>query len=1273
MLSATILVLNNYGRWVQARAVLDSCSTTNLISEQCFKKLCLQSQPCVASIGSVNNQGTSSNAFTQIQFKSLYSNFKKQLSCLIVPIISEHEPRNVFPRNKIKIPSKINLADPEFHKPRPIEILICSGAAISLIQPGQINLNAIHSDLYLQQTKLGWSVVGGLGNEPSSRSFSCNLTDLQNSIERFWVIEEVGGKLELNSEAELCEAHYCLNTTRNSDGRYVVKLPFRHNKVELGDSRTQALRRFYSLHKKLENNPSLKIEYHKVMKEYIDLGHMSLVDDESEDGYYIPQHPVVKESSTTTKLRVVFDASAKTNTGISLNKVLMVGPTIQDKLFEHLLRFRTYKYVMIADIEKMYRQINVHPDDRKYQRIFWYHNNQISVFNLNTVTFGVASSPFLAIRTLQRLADDEAQTFPEASKILKRDVYVDDLLMGANTLEGILKLRDDIIELLKRGHFNIQKWASNHQHALDNIHEKIIGLDNVIEQKEVSKPLGIKWNSKLDKFLYTVKPIENNIKYTKRYILSEIAKIFDPLGLLGPIIVVAKLLMQECWKNTNDWDELIPLTLAKKWSALTQQLSEMKEISIPRALLISDSIEVQIHGFCDASIHGYGACIYVRSIDNNGKIMVNLACSKSRVTPLSKNEKYTIPRLELCGALVLTQLYQTSINVFTIPISQVYMWTDSTIVLNWLQKSPQTLKIFEANRVEKIQKLGPNVIWKHVQTHHNPADALSRGQFPKDFELNSSWFSGPDWLSKSDNFWPKSENIKAFEFTQTSSFLTNNTAKSFYINCSSYKKLINVIALIIRSLKRKSFKASIRDGPLTVSERHHAEIKLLSLIQREQFYTEIIQLQKSELIKGPKLSALTPFLDENGLIRVGGRLRKSNLPSNQKHPILLPSYHHVTDLIIAKTHLKNRHAGNSSTLFAIRQQFYLLDGKNQVRKIIRSCIECLRFKPTPIQAKMSDLPEARVCAAHFFQHVGVDYFGPVFIKEKKFRNTKTIKTYGCVFICMATKALHIEIASDLSTEGFLFAFRRFIGRRGIPSHVYSDNGLNFVGANNQLRELYALINSELFQRKISEFAVENKIKWQFNPPESPHFGGIWEAAVKSFKHHLKRVIGDKLLTYEEMYTLGVEIEAILNSRPLYALSVDPNDPLAITPGEILIGRPLTSLPDPDLSSIPANRLSVLQYITRTRQDFWRRWHLEYLSELQRRQKWTESKGFIKKGSIVVLMNRKQPCGRWPLGVITDIFPGDDGVTRVVNVKTSTGSYSRNVTNICPLPLKNIDL
>ncbi|CAK9826901.1 hypothetical protein ANTRET_LOCUS4669 [Anthophora retusa] len=318
---------------------------------------------------------------------------------------------------------------------------------------------------------------------------------------------------------------------------------------------------------------------------------------------------------------------------------------------------------------------------------------------------------------------------------------------------------------------------------------------------------------------------------------------------------------------------------------------------------------------------------------------------------------------------------------------------------------------------------------------------------------------------------------------------------------------------------------------------------------------------------------------------------------------------------------------------------------------------------------MGNLPKDRVTLIRPFQTTGIDYCGPFFIKERKYRNTKRLKVYVAVFVCFATKAIHLELVSDLSTDAFLASLRRFFARRGFAQTIYSDNATNFVGAKNSLSEIQTFLESKQHQQSITNYLINKGVTWHFSPPRSPHFGGLWEAAVKGFKFHLRRTIGEVLFTYEELNTYVIEIEAILNSRPLIPLSPDPNDLTALTPAHYLIGESLTGLPEIDILNVPTNRLSAWQHIQRVKQHFWTRWQKEYLNELNIRSKWRErSTIHLQPGTLVVLKEENLPPMRWSIGRIVETHPGEDQVVRVVTVKTASGIYRRSVRNICPLPI-----
>lgn len=745
--------------------------------------------------------------------------------------------------------------------------------------------------------------------------------------------------------------------------------------------------------------------------------------------------------------------------------------------------------------------------------------------------------------------------------------------------------------------------------------------------------------------------------------MSEIAKIYDPLGLLGPVVLYAKQLIQEMWRDQIHWDESVTQNVQSRWSEFSQQFESINEISFDRKLFIEGYHSFQIHGFCDASNVGYGACLYVRSVNKNNESVCKILCAKSRVSPL---KTVTIPRLELCGALLLARLYRETYAALNAVPAKVIFWCDSTIVLHWLNTPPHRLKTYVANRVVEIRENTESHAWRHIRSDDNPADALSRGQLPYAFLKNKIWRSGSTWLTNNEDDWLKQlmQTIEIPELKQNICLVSTVTDYSILERYSSHSKLCRVVARCLRLRLNNAY-----HGPLCPKEIDEVEIRVIKLLQASQLLDELKKLNGKQPYRG-KLVNLSPFIDENGVLRVGGRLQSSRLTFSQKHPMLLPNRNSVTDRIIRETHERNFHTGIQNTLYQLRRKYWLTDGKNQVRKIIRTCVRCSRFEAQTTNYKMGNLPAHRICETIPFTNTGMDFCGLLYMKEKKYRNRIKIKAYVCVFVCMTIKAVHLEVISDLTTEGFLAALRRFVARRGLPKTIYSDNGTNFVGANNKLKELYALFNSNEHTELINQYSNNHHITWHFIPPNAPHFGGLWESTVKLFKHHFKRVVGDSLFTFEELNTFTIEIEGILNSRPLTSLSSDPNDLHALTPAHYLIGRPLTAPPERELQSVPANHLSTWQHITKVRQDFWARWHLEYLNELQKRAKWNKDVPNLTVGTIALIKERNLPCTQWAIGKITKLHPGADGVARAADLKTSKGEIRRAIKSLCPIPVEH---
>lgn len=478
---------------------------------------------------------------------------------------------------------------------------------------------------------------------------------------------------------------------------------------------------------------------------------------------------------------------------------------------------------------------------------------------------------------------------------------------------------------------------------------------------------------------------------------------------------------------------------------------------------------------------------------------------------------------------------------------------------------------------------------------------------------------------------------------------------------SSWQKLVRCVAYILKFIRIKVPKMS----SLLTENNETAELILLRVVQKEHFKEEIACLEKGKLVAS-NIRQLRPFLHD-GLIRVGGRLANANISYDQQHPFLLPKKTHLVTLLIDYYHKINFHAGPNLLLSLLRQNYWIISARSVVRNRVKSCNFCFRTRPQTFPPLMADLPTPRVTQVKPFLHTGVDYGGPFFATPTKRRGIKSQKVYLCLFVCLTTRALHLEIAADLSTDAFMRAFKRFLSRRGPCAVVYSDCGTNFIGAKSNLDSIYKFMESDTYKRSFEIELDKHKIKWKFNPPASPHFGGIWEAGIKVVKTHLNRVVGNHILTIEELTTVVTEIEALMNSRPLCCLSPDPSEPLALTPAHFLTLTPLKTLPATNLNDENTNYVNRKHLVDQMVQSYWKRWHVEYLHTLQVRQKWNTPSLPVKIGLIVLVRHDNMPPLHWPLGIITEVFAGKDGIIRVVNVKIKNKIYNRPVVRLCPLP------
>ncbi|XP_073811701.1 uncharacterized protein [Musca autumnalis] len=746
LLFTALVEVESNGQRFEARAIIDSGSQSTFVSEKLKNRLRLPTKRNLVHVSGLNPamMETSTQACIFTLRSRLNPDFKLDVWAPVLKTLAFNlPPRNVDIENYDDLDQP--LADPRFNKSRPVDILIgldISSNIFDLAVPMRS-----HGSLLTHKTVFGWTVGGPVERSTqSTRQVSLfNAVALDNLLTQFWEVEETPIETLRSKEDIYCENLYKTTTSRTASGRYMVDLPFR-NDEELGRSRNIAMAQFLRMEKILEKKPDIKDLYDKTIIEYLDLGHMKKISGEdisNGPSYYLPHHAVIKPDRVTTKLRVVFNASSPSDNKKSLNDILYPGPILQQDLILQTLKWRFFKFVYNADITKMYRQILVNPSQTRYQRILFRTSPRgpIEDFELLTVTFGVNCAPFLAIRTLLQLAEDVKETHPLASQILQNNMYVDDVLAGGHTVEEAVTSMNQLNSALSSAGFDLRKWSSNNPLIISDLPPEKLLSDDCLHLSEnlVTKTLGIKWNISSDSFSFPQPDITLKSTFTKREVLSIIARFFDPCGWLAPIIVVAKLIMQQIWLDKVGWDEgLRPLT-SFAWENFLRSCPDIKHQKVPRWIHYTPSCKIGIHGFCDASEKAYAATLFIR-LEENNDIQTHLLVAKTRVAPV---KKISLPRLELCGAVLLAKLTSSIIPKLNLGKHDTYFWTDSTIVLAWLKKPPCVWNTFVGNRVSDIVEKVGTTDWGHVDSPDNPADVATRGCSSNDLQSHDLWSNCP--------------------------------------------------------------------------------------------------------------------------------------------------------------------------------------------------------------------------------------------------------------------------------------------------------------------------------------------------------------------------------------------------------------------------------------------------------------------------------------------------------------------------------------------------
>lgn len=1197
-----------------------------------------------------------------------------------------------------------HLADPNYFKPMEVHIILGVGFFAKIIKA---SLGTTSHGTTLLDTDFGIVMLGehfdSINMETGTvlSAIDDSLGDkLNKMLEKLWDQDKIESDILNESpwteEERMVEEHFINTHKRDVEGRFIVRIPFKPNVQSIGSSRQIALHRFLSNERKLNNTPELKEFYVEQMRELQRNGHMQEVTRSHLPGtirYYIPHHCVMKNP------RVVYDASCKTNTGVSLNEMQMLGPKLQTELHTTLMRFRRHKVAVYADIKKMFNQVRLAEDQWDCQRIFWRENSdqELKEYWLTVVTFGLTSSAHLAVRCVMQAAREAADMYPEAAKAIEKDFYMDDCVTGTNTVEQAIKLANEINQILSGAGFILRKWKSNEPELLQAFGsaDQNDECAMVFSEDGETSVLGVKWLLQTDQFTFVVKTPTFTGPLTKRKIVSFVAQLYDPDGYISPVVVIGKIIIQELWKAGLDWDEPVDERMERMWSDLWNEIIELEKFKIDRWIGTSDQTKSKLIGFSDSSKLAFGAVIFIRTEYPNGMIKSNLLTSKSRVAPL---KTATIPRLELAAAELLARLMIEVKGSMEFNDMEYILYTDSSITLYWIRKPPASLKTFVSNRVKSIQTNSDLKCWHYVNTKQNPADLLSRGAKPSELVDNKLWLYGPEWLQLPETQWPQEQfpltvkydenlELRAHVVTEFKSALSINKVTeipgqgnrvSILEYANKMEKALRILAYVIRYVNairnrykppKKGTRSADREIlPPSSQEKAWAMEYFIKKSQQEHFNPELTALEQNKrLPEKSKLEPLKPILDNRGVMRVGGRLDQANIDYEMKHPAIIPKNSRLAWLLMDLSHRTNHHGGAQVAMQHLRQKYWIPQLRDEYRKYNRSCIECVRNSQELQDQLMGELPADRVRPGRAFLATGVDYAGPFHKKYVDRDGTiiKKVKFWTVIFVCMKTKAVHLDTVDDLTSASFIACFERLISRRGAVRKLFSDNGTCFVGAEKEIARAF-----REWRKDGTVDAIANKgTVWTFMTPAAPHQGGIYEAAVKSMKFHLKRVVGSRVMEQEQFRTLLCKIEAVMNSRPLTALTDDPKDVQALTPAHFLIMEEFVAPPpfqyttEKDLQGrkLWEKRQELLEH-------FWNRWQNEYLTTLQERKKWRREKENVKVGQLVILKDENLPPASWTMARIKELLPGKDGLVRNVVVETNRTILKRPVQKICILPV-----
>ena len=1155
------------------------------------------------------------------------------------------------------------------------------------------------------KTSLGWVLSGPLEIEKSRLAHHAMVTTvmtapvneiqseealrLDSIVEKFWETEEVAANDEVSDETFVKEFQRKIEF----DGsHYSVPLPLKDGIDEIPDNFGLAKGRLFSLLRDLRAKPDILEKYDQLIKQQDIEGYTEIIDPVvSTPGkvHYVPHRPIIRDSKSTP-IRMICDPSAKMKNNVSLNECLDPGPSLLPKIFDLLVRNRCFKFALIGDVKSAYMNMRVQEEFRDLLRFMWVSdihsdNPEIVFRRFVSVLHGLNAAPFILGAVFDNHMNKYAETNQEIVEKFLRDIYMDDLISGAQRFDEVFELYSKSKELMRRGGFRLLKWAINSQELRAKIKESEINVFKEPESVDVDgeqKMVGVSWHVSEDWIESSMDPVSERAvdckKFTKRFVMKVVASLFDPLGIHSPVMIILKLLLQEVHQLKIDWDVEIPGEIRLKWDNILKNIQKVPVIRVPRFYLqgggdLNDVKTAQLHGFCDASGKAYGCVVYLRVEFVGGNVINRFVASKTRVNPIKLKN---IPRLELLSCLLLSNLLKViKMALVDIVVDETFCWTDSMDCFWWINQSDKIWKRFIQNRVKKIRTNVPGIKWRHCPGEINPADIPSRGDYLIKKETKKIWLEGPEFLTCSREDWPKIPSqphnfIDEANSTVGETVAVNATVEkdtrgiSKLIDANkfhSFNRLVLVTACVVRFIhnaRAKKKKLQQMTGDISLEEKANARVMWLIEEQRTIDDKKFNQLKVS-------LGAFKDVSD-GGVIKLRGRLEHSDLDGAAKTPIFVPKESSLNDLIISDAHRKVLHSGMKDTLTEVRSVYWLVRGRAKVKSFLYRCYLCKKYGARLLQKPpAAPLPDVRAQYSDPFAVTGVDYLGPLYAYPTPTRKDETLeKVHVVLFTCAVTRAVHLDLVPDVSSAAFVNCLRRFVSRRGIPKLIISDNAKCFLGP------------------ELRKYTKERDIEWQFIMEKSPWWGGFYERLVQVVKRPLRKILRRSHVTYDELLTIITEIEAVVNCRPLcYLYSDDVEETL--TPSHLLTGKRLISstrvFPGELRDETSTSLTNRVRYLRSLIEQFERRWKHEYLTELreyQRNHNRLPAKQ-LKIGDVVLISDDKLPRNRWRMGKVEALIPSKDGYVRAVKLRVysegrTVSFLNRPVNKLCYFEVSSND-